>query len=154
MGRNRFSRETTIEQELREIIKETATGFCIQEIIPQASLPRSGCQPQTVGSETNGLTTTTWASVPVILTRPEVSFDEFEQGKGIVKLEGWGDPTQEDTLWFEEDEAAAQVLRTWTSRNVTTSQLIKCKSYQMVEMWKKTSTVRVKNLVDLRGARL
>ena len=40
LGRNRFSRETTIEQELREIIKETATGFCIQETIPVASLPR------------------------------------------------------------------------------------------------------------------
>ena len=122
LGRNRFSRETTIEQELREIIKETSTGFCIKEIIPQvASLPRSECQPQTVGSKTNGLTTTFWVPVSVILTRPEVSFDEFEQGKGIVKLEGWEDPTQGDTLWFAEDEVDSQELKTWSSRSVTTS---------------------------------
>ena len=42
------------------------------------------------------------------------------------------------------------VLRTWSSRNVTTRQSINRPPYQMVEMWKKTSTVRTKNQTDLR----
>ena len=100
--------------------------------------------------DTIRITTVTLTQVLTIQTGPGVSFKEYESGKGISKLERWGCPTEENTLWIVEDVAAVQTLITWEKGNDPTSQPNNTPKHQTVEMWKRTTTVRVQNLVELR----
>lgn len=135
---------------LGKIWKETAVGLCIQEIISQTNFPQIGNQSRLMMEDTIRITTVTLTQVLTIQTGPGVSFKEYESGKGISKLERWGCPTEENTLWIVEDVAAVQTLITWEKGNDPTSQPNNTPKHQTVEMWKRTTTVRVQNLVELK----
>ena len=92
LGHKVFSKKTSIEVKPGEIRKETVVGLCVREIITQSNFPLITLrrQSRSVGENARRPVTFTLTPVLTIQKGPDVSFAEYETGKGVLMLEEWG----------------------------------------------------------------